>query len=62
VRSAGLDSSAGALGGAVSDGFVALLAHPAHRIAAARVSGSAGCFISELLPDSSLAASITPHR
>jgi hypothetical protein len=41
---------AGVLGGVVADGAVALLVQPAHGIVAARISGSARCFISELLP------------
>jgi hypothetical protein len=55
--SAELDSSAGigggaaagVLGGVVADGAVALLVRPAGKIAAARISGRLGCFISELL-------------
>jgi hypothetical protein len=46
---AGLDSTAGVLG-VVDEGVVAL-AQPAHRIAAAEISGSARCFISSSSPE-----------
>lgn len=50
LLAAGLDPSVGVLEGVGADGVVALLVQPAHKIAAARMSGSVRCFISEYLP------------